>query len=203
MASTFAHPEDDPDSDKPDADIPALEIAFLRAVFTLSTPLTISKSIKRFERSSEGLLQIVNDHDVDFLSRPIKVPRLLGMYRSDCDWTILMVIDYLSKHSDFIFKSILSLVVEGPPVSSLQSWRNLEPDDANYDCLDQFQEAVWHNVSMANNLLQSGKFRRAGGAIDHPIYGYLSAAKLLHLASFESWIRKRQVQKIMAIDGVV
>lgn len=191
------------DGNDPERDLPAFEVAFLKTLFLLRTPLTISKSIRRFERASNELLQVVNEHDVDFLSRPIKIPRLFGMQRSDCNWTILMVIDYLSRHNDFVFKSILSLIVDDRKLASSQSWHNLEPDDVNFDCLDQFQESVWHNAAMANNLLQSGKFRRSGGSIAHPIYGFLTAKKLLHLASFESGIRRRQIQKIMAIDGVV
>jgi hypothetical protein len=186
-----------------DWEIPAMERGLLNTVFVLRTPFTVARSIKRFEAISNEVFQIANRHDVDFLSRPTRIPRLMGMNAEDCEWTILMVIDHLTKHNDFVFKSILSLISEDRNFESSQTWHHLFPIDANLDCLDRYQESVWHNVSVVSNLLQSGKFRSASGSVTHPVYGFLNARKLLHFASFYSGIRKRQIQKIMAVEGVV
>ena len=158
---------------------------------------------KRFEAQASLIVSIVNDCDYDLLGQTSTIPRLMGMRDASCDWTGFMVIDHLRRYNEFLVQAMKAWAINDETRIVVPDYRYLIPDDAGADCIDQFQESAWDYTGFVNNLVESKRFPRSSGAIRHPFFGRLDAKRLHCLASFHLSIHRRQIQKILAVEGVV
>jgi len=182
----------------------AIEATWLKASFELRCLSgSFVRQTKRFEASASQILQTVNDHDYDMLSRTPRIPRLMGMRRTSREWSVFMVIDHLRRHTDFVLQEMRSLLTDSGGISQRPSFHYFVPDDAGAECIDQFQDSVWQYLGFVGNLEESRDHRRSTGSIEHPLLGRLNLVRLNAYAGFHLSIHRSQIQKILATEGVV
>jgi len=177
---------------------------WLRASFEMRClTRSFAGNIAAFDSRANQILSTVRSQDFDLLGIDDPIPRLMGLRQESCSWSVFMVLDHLRLHTDFLSNCTRAMSVGDElkaPIPLLQYWR---PNDVGSEVVDQLQDSVWQYVGLANNLLESGKYRHSPIAPRHPNYGLLTTKRLaaygcLHL-SIHSW----QIQKIIAQIGVV
>lgn len=185
-------------------DYTAFEKTWLRGSFEVHClSSSFAGNTKRFETLTARIVSTVNECDYDLLGREQKLPRLLGLRDRSRYWTAFMVVEHLRLHVEFIYRAMQALLIDNEARAIVPEYRYLIPDDVGADCIDAFQDSVWQYVGFANNLAESGQFREPTGAIEHPLFGRLNLKRLHALASFHCRIHRPQIQKIIAIEGVV
>lgn len=182
----------------------AFEIVWLRGSFE-SHCLTgsFSRNTRRFETQASRLVRTINDCDYDLLGRQPKIPRLMGMRDASRTWTAFMVVEHLRLHTDFLYRAMQALLIGNEMRATVPDFRYLVPEDVGADCIDTFQDSVWQYIGFANNLVESKRFKEPTGSVSHPFYGRLNLKRLHAMASFHCKIHRRQIQKILATEGVV
>jgi len=185
-------------------DFTAFERIWLRSGFELRCLTSgVARNTKRFESQAARVVRTANDCDYDLLGRVPKIPRLMGMRHSSCGWTAFMVIDHLRRYNEFLLNAMQALVLDDEFRMAIPEFRHLVPEDVGAECIDEFQESAWQYAGFVNNLVDSGRFPRSTGAIQHPFFGKMDARRIHCLASFHLSIHHRQIQKILAVEGVV
>ena len=160
-------------------------------------------NITAFESQANEILDTVRGQDYDLLGIDDPIPRLMGLRQESCSWSVLMVLDHLRLHTDFLSNCTRAMSIGDEqkfPVPPIQYW---QPDDAGFDVVDQFQDSVWQYIGLANNLLESGKHRRSSVAPRHPLFGSLNTKRLAAYGCLHLSIHRWQIQKIIAQIGVV
>jgi hypothetical protein len=186
------------------SDYTAYERVWLRSSFEVRNLVgSVARNTKRFESQATNIVRIANSCDYDLLGRSVTIPRLMGLRQASCDWTAFMVIEHLRRYNEFMFKAIQSLVVGDEVRIAVPEFRYLVPEDVGADCIDRFQESAWQYSAYVNNLTESNRFPRSTGSIKHPFFGKMDARRLHCFASFHLSIHRRQIQKILATEGIV
>jgi hypothetical protein len=144
-------------------DIPGYEKSWLKFSTRVGSACTSVRRISnRFENESDLILQMANRHDVDELSRVVKIPRLAGIRPESCDWSILMVIDHVIRFNDWVLTTIQ--VLQSGSNASLRSDRLYPDTNIGLDALDDYQEQVWRYTG----FIDLQKNLRAGGTTVMP-----------------------------------
>ncbi len=164
---------------------------------------SVARNTKRFESDSASIVSTANACDYDLLSRTPKIPRLTGMRNDSRGWTAFMVIEHLRRYNDFLLKAMQALVIDDETRIVVPEFRYFVPEDVGADCIDQFQDSSWQYASFVNNLVETNRFPRSTGTIQHPFFGMMDARRIHCLSSFHLSIHRRQIQKILATEGVV
>lgn len=187
--------------DRLEAELPWIDRLWARTRLMIARLTRSHRSlVVAFEKETNLVAKIVDLHDYGILSQSVRIPRLAGLRESSCDWTILMVVDHLNRYNEFLLGSIADHVGSAP---TFHSYRYFEPNDSNSESIDAFQENAWHIVSTLNNLIEKGSFRGASGTTFHPLYGNVDAKSLVAIAWLHAQLHRRQIQKILAVEGVV
>ena len=164
---------------------------------------TFASNIKSFENQANQIVSDVHDHDFDLLGIDQPIPRLMGLRQESCSWSVLMVLDHLRLHTNFLFDCTRAISVGDElklPIPAIRYW---QPDDVGAEVVDRFYDSVWQYVGLANNLLESGEYRHSPIAPRHPHYGLLTIKRLAAYGSLHLSIHRWQIQKIIALIGVV
>ncbi|QEG22516.1 hypothetical protein [Mariniblastus fucicola] len=162
-----------------------------------------SRNTRRFENQVGLLVDTLNDCDYDLLGRQPKIPRLMGMRHASREWTVFMVVEHLCLHTDYLFRAMQALLIGDETRALVPNYRYLVPEDVGADCIDRFQDSAWQYIGFANNLAESGRYKESTGSIRHDLFGRLGLKRLHALSSFHIKIHRRQVQKVLATEGVV
>ena len=160
-------------------------------------------NVANFENQANKLISSVNQHDYGLLGDFKTIPPLVGLRPESCSWSVYMVIDHLRRHTDFLLGAMRALVVDDELRAPMPTLRYFQPEDVGSESVDQFQDSVWQYVGFANNLKDSGQQRQTTGTIAHPIYGRLDVKRLSVYGAQHLSLHRRQVQKIIALIGVV
>lgn len=188
-------------------ELPGYEKQWLK--FSTNVAASVSSTArvtKAFERESSAILKIVGDLDVDQLSQPVKIPRLVGLRHSNCDWSILMVIDHVMRFNEWVLLTINALqsgTVESGRSGSLAQLDRFYPDqEVGFDCIDEYQEQVWRYSGF---IALQKKLRASGTASlrSRPWLGTRNAFQWHCVSANHTKIHRRQIQKILAVGGVV
>ena len=164
---------------------------------------TVVGNTKRFESQAASIVRTANQCDYDLLGRTTEIPRLMGMRDASRNWTAFMVIEHLRRYNEFLLKAMQSLIIDDESRIVTPEFRYLVPEDVGADCIEEFQESAWQYAGFINNLSESGRFPRSTGSIRHPFFGKMDARRIHCFSGFHLSIHRRQIQKILAIEGVV
>ena len=179
----------------PGAGLPALELLFSRLLF-LAARLVDSRdsALRRFTTEAERIRSLVVLLDGDTGSRPVLVPRLLGLEDSSRCWSPFMVVEHLVIVDANMFR-IMSDLVAGrlhPEEARIQDFK--PASSAGGDALVAFEQLVGRFAASVPRWPQLHTACRHA----HPWFGALDAHGWLCLAGLHHRIHRRQLERILA-----
>lgn len=178
----------------PGAGLPALELMFSRLVFAAARCTDSRDSaLRRFTTGAAGIRARVAALDDETGSRPVLVPRLLGLEDSSRWWSPFMVVEHLVIVDTNMFRIMTDLVAgrRHPAEARIQDFK--PAPSAGRDALVAFEQLV---EQFAASVPRWPRLHTACRHV-HPWFGALDAHGWLCLAGLHHGIHRRQLERIL------
>ncbi len=186
--------------DQLEADLPGLDRFVSGAAYSFAR---LTRSVKNlssaYESESKLVMKILDGHDYGVLGDEANIPRITGLRRTSVSWSVLEVVDHLNQYQDFLLRCLADLVGDNDP---LDGYRYFVPGTNDESGAELFRENAWHFVSTVNNLVEKARLQQAAGTVFHPLFGRVDAKGLVVIAWQHLRLHRRQMQKILAEEGV-
>ncbi len=180
--------------------LPGLERAWLSGLLRLGSAVTGPRTLlNRFAREANRILEIVDDADYDIASQQARIPRMVGIEHSSCNWSLFMVLDHLIR-TDRAILEIISMLREGYVPLRPVAIADFKPDqDADSSAIETFQAVARDFQQKVFSLIPLRTMAR----FPHPWFGPLDAHGWTALAAAHHRVHRKQARKIVAVLGVV
>ena len=150
-----------------------------------------------YQRESDSILKIMHDCDAALAGEPIATPRLFGIAPAATQWSIYSIVDYLMQFQEWTMSTLLNLHRQQ---SAPAPWNPFTPDESvGTECIDRWQEHIWHYVSLIVKLETLAGSQTA----TLPWPGSFTAKQWHYFSYCQTRLYRRQIQKILAVSGVV
>lgn len=179
--------------------LPPFERFYLNLFLKVGTAFRSDEAIlSDFRTSATDILRVVDENDLGSLSQIIRIPRLQGIEDSSRQWSVLMVLDHLNQVNKAIMDTVRSLKSNSHPLSKIQIADFKPSTDTGEEAIDQFRDGCQRYWSFA----KSHQPLRTTLTFNHPWFGNLDGHAWHSLAAAHQRIHRRQIYKIMALQGV-
>lgn len=181
------------------SELPWWELKPLQMAFLSGAAVVSDRAISRlFQRETEAILQVVSDATGEDIFAPTPIPRLVGLKKSSCSWSVAMAMDHLNQVNQSITGIIEELAKELKPVGSI-TIDDFQPDPAaDWSTIDQFRDTSDRYLAEVAQHDSLNSFAR----FDHPWFGSLNAHQWHCLAAMHMIVHRRQARKIVALLGI-
>lgn len=185
--------------DAPGAGLPGFEKFYLGLFLRLGSAVYSDKvTLANFQRTSQAIFNVVEDHDIDILSRVLLIPRLQGIEDSSRNWSVLMVLEHLAMVNREITQTIRSLKSGNQTMAKVDIADFKPSDDVGVEAIDNFRDSnqrYWSFVKSHSPL-------RTQLTATHPWFGELDGHTWHVLATAHQKVHLRQIYKILAMIGI-
>ena len=158
---------------------------------------SVARTSAAYQREADLILEILHRCDAGLAGEPVATPRLFGVDSAATQWSVYGIVDYLMQFQEWTMSALLNLHRQqsvAPPYGPFV------PDDAiGSECIDRWQEHIWHYVSLIVKLETLAGSQTA----KLPWPGSFTAKQWHYFSYCQTRLYRRQIQKILAISGVV
>ena len=188
---------------RPGAGLPPFEKTTLGASFKIFTALATDRYVlKKFRFESRELLRLAEGDESYDQFQTVKVPRLIGIEHSSCNWSVMMVLEHLCMTTSDTLKIIKTLHSGVAPRGEVDIADYKPSHEVGFEVLDRFRQVeLQYGLDVEAMIESQGKLVNAA-RYKHPWFGLLNAHQWHCLAAAHLQIHRRHMQKIIAILGV-
>ena len=188
----------------PGAGLPGFENAILNFGFKFRCMMSSGRSaLNHFKREHQTIFQIADDDESFDAFHPLLIPRVTGIEDSSRQWSVMMVLEHLCMVNRDMVKIIEALSEGIKPRGQIDVALYKPEEELDYTVLDRFREVCFDYEARLERLLEKRGRLGAATKYAHPWFGPLTAHQWHCLAAVHMSIHRRQIQKIVAMLGVV
>ncbi|MEM7783492.1 MAG: hypothetical protein AAF623_09090 [Planctomycetota bacterium] len=193
-----------PELDRPGMGLPSGEQFILNSMLKIFAFLrSVNPVLNLFQRETQELFELADETESYDVFQPYLIPRVIGIEDSSRNWSVMMVLEHLHMVNRDL-KNGISAMMEGVrPRGTVDVALYKPPQDLDWGTLDRFTATNHEYVETIRQLVDKYGHLKSPIRHRHPWFGPLSAHQWHCLAAVHQRIHRRQIQKIVAMMGVV